>query len=335
MGSEELIRSGCAYCNSSSNLNPCKGGCMVALYCSQEHQKADEEEHKPKCQAIHEQRLEHLFVRNKIIEHVGPSGRTLMITATKAYLTNKAWLMEYLSSLQELRMALSQVHTRQAIEQEMELVEKWHGSQTIAEFVSGYMRVTPYLIRLDRDDECRPLYLDGLNDLRVHRDHTYRTPGIHILGLIQGCLLKILLRVRVAVDLVSLKMAAQVAGPKVPTEILDVIRREVVTSPLVWKKRPVLEASNHDREIGELHKDIQLMAGHVHSHNQYLWRSMFPDESFGKALDDLEMEKPQEVSEAEGTVEWLQKAWSESPGALDYLLGVLRKTILTDGFETR
>ncbi|KAI9039323.1 zinc finger MYND domain-containing protein [Aspergillus affinis] len=244
-----VLRNGCFYCNSSFNLTPCQGGCMVVLYCSKEHQEADEAAHQPKCEELCTARPEHLQERDRVL-------RTVKIindwqTLVRGTIHGPFFLLNYTLTQKHFRYYLSTIHITLSLESEMELVKNWCVPSHLKPACEA-TRVAPFLIRLSRDDELACEYLDGLDISRFQICPINPVSDIHLKMITRCNVIKTLLRVRVAVDLKMLRMTTKALESKMPTEILDQVRQEVAVSPLVWKSHRVIESGD---SYGRLNQD--------------------------------------------------------------------------------
>ncbi|KAH8429345.1 zinc finger MYND domain-containing protein [Aspergillus melleus] len=324
-----LERNGCAYCNSAFNLTQCQGGCMVVLYCSQEHQEAHDAQHRRKCEDICVSRATHLEERDRVMRqaNVTDDWQTFVRRTNPGSL----FLFKYTISQMFYRCSLSLVHTTLALESEMDLVKNWYVPSRNKPTCEA-IRIAPFLIRLNRDDELAREYLDGLDISKFQISTTSTISGNYWKMKTRCNFVKILVRVRVAVDLRMLRMTTKALESAVPTEILDQIRQEVAVSPLVWKNRRFIESNDHDTLIQALDKDIIHSVQEIHSENGNLWGEMFKDGELTvpfkhRLPGGTEINTDMKQDEAHSIIRDSQLAWRGSPGAVDYLQRILRMVL--------
>lgn len=307
---------------------------MVAMYCSPEHQAADEKEHQMKCGSVHECRLDYLLVRRKIIEQSGTGQHVFVRFNGRTYPTYVKWISEYHDAVMRFKAAVAKVRTKQAIECEVNLIKHWYAAVGLRECNALFARTSLLFIRLNRDDECPDLFMNGLDciDVDLH-GHTFLPEDEYCIIGNTARLIHILLRVRVAVDLRSLQMTAKAVGEKFPKEIFNQICQSVVCSPFVQNNCHVLESDSHNMVITRLDEGIQEMALALHRKSGDFWRLMFPEQLSEKLLPihpekNLDSLLEGHIGSTKEALEDLRQAWLDSPGAVDYFLPLLLNGIV-------
>jgi hypothetical protein len=124
-----------------------------------------------------------------------------------------------------------------------------------------------------------------------------------------------LLKVKLVLDLQALGNIKDAAGDKVPAEILNSMRLQIVSSPIITGNREILERDDHKAAITELTTQIRALHRAVQRANEYFWDCLINYE---------EPELPQAFSpgsfeEAQLALHYSYDAWLECPGALKFI----------------
>lgn len=136
---------------------------------------------------------------------------------------------------------------------------------------------------------------------------TSRYPEISYLA----CLF--LLKTRLLANLISLNNARQQAGPHLPQELLDTVKRYAVGS-IISSNREILGRTHHSVQIEDLYQQIRQCFNKVKKANAHFWPAM---------LNPGEHLKARPETYTVGSVEEMQlklqncyDAFAETPGAM-------------------
>lgn len=135
-----------------------------------------------------------------------------------------------------------------------------------------------------------------------------------------------LLKIRLLVDLRAVKTAA-VLGDRVPQEILDSIRGEMV-SPIIGNNATLVQDIMDDRNIEpyiqRMEAQVSKLHQYVHKKNKYFWPALL------EPGDNLTVRpaycSPGEVSEMQICLQQNYAAWTETPKAIDVIKAVIQKS---------
>lgn len=129
-----------------------------------------------------------------------------------------------------------------------------------------------------------------------------------------------LLKIRLLMDVRALQNSLMI-GEKVPQEVLDSVRGELVSGSVVAENRSIMNAQDQTSLIKKLESQVQDLYAAVQKLNKYFWPALLKP---GKHLTA----RPEAYSH--GSMEQMQlvlqynlDAWTETPGAL----GVVRDLV--------
>ena len=135
-------------------------------------------------------------------------------------------------------------------------------------------------------------------------------------GHLHHCVAITLLKIKLLVDVRELQNAS-VIGNKVPQEILDGVRSQLVSGSIVSEKKNVMNAQDQSALIVNLEVQIEELHETIDCMNRYFWPAL---------LDPEEHLITQPESYSHGSFEEMQivlqqtyDAWTETPGALDMI----------------
>ncbi|KAL2040160.1 hypothetical protein N7G274_007063 [Stereocaulon virgatum] len=332
----------CASCNArsgSSKLFSCSA-CKVVYYCGRDHQAADRDAHKFACNAI-KKRQKHLdqeetALRSLPGDWVTPpnlfeehAGHFWGITATRDYMRARYALVE----------ALLKIKTYAAVEAAyghiMEMLRLCRGDNM------GVRDLVPALaLRLGRDQQCYDFCIwwatTGLRSdydwgdldlpyLDVNGADVFLSPPEDVFdkyASLSHLAAITLLKIRLLLD-VRVLQTSSVIGHKVPQEILDRVREQLVSGSVVAENRSVMNATDQTPLIQNLENQVQVLYTVTKNSNRHFWPALLNP---GKHLTA----RPEAY--CQGSLEQMQlvlqynfDAWAETPGAVDMIKDLMRQ----------
>ncbi|MCJ1382607.1 hypothetical protein MMC17_005720 [Xylographa soralifera] len=330
----------CAYCNASgsnSKLFLCQA-CRVVYYCNREHQVAHRETHKGACYDIKKSRhhLEREETRlrslpgdwmtptNLFEEHV---GHFWTILETRGYMRACYGLVE----------ALLKIKTHAAVE-----AAHGHVMDILRLCRSDNMGVRDMLpaleLRLGRDQQCYDFCKwwattgqEGDYDwgeianpyLDIKDADVFEPPIEHFLSAsdLGHSVAITLLKIRLLIDVRALQNSSMIAT-RVPQEILDSLRRQLVSS-VVAGNRSIMDNTDQVPLIQNLERQVQDLYTGVMKSNMHFWPALLNP---GRHLTV----RPEAFSH--GSLEQMQvvlkssiDAWTETPGAVEVIKKLVKK----------
>jgi len=330
---------GCAVCGRMDNLSRC-GGCKVVSYCGRDHQVSDRPAHKAFCNKIKKARAKLDKEEGTLRAHPGdwmlPAnpleseqaiGRFWGLVGTRDYMRARFGVVD----------AQLKINTRQAVETALD-----HMLDMLCLCRGDNMSlrdIVPALfLRLGRDQECYDFckwwvttgrkgdydYSDtSLPYLDIKNADVFEPvdPFIGTYPNLTGTIAITLLKIRLLMDLQTLERAKQQAGPYVPQEILDNIRKHAVSS-VTASNRGILDR-DQTPHISVLEAQVTQLFQTVHEANKHFWPAMLePGENlttrpqlFGRG-DRQEMQIK---------LQYWYNAWIETPGAIGVIKELSKK----------
>jgi hypothetical protein len=312
----------CAVCPKTTSLSTCSG-CNVIQYCSRPHQVEHRPIHKGICKRIGKAKL--------VLKAEEEEEKMLNAVAGKAF---PAWAQSgtTLDPLLKLATAELEIDTRLAVQAGLNHVLEMAGLSKTNMLGTADLAV-PCFLRLGRDQECydfmkwwittpestmqppKKPYTSVRNADVLESSSIFmgKCPSLNFMA----CL--ILLKLRILMDLQSLQRSAAEVGGKLPQELVDEIRADMVSSALT---RAVIEREDHSASIAALVTEIKEMLSATHKANEHFWPGVLHS-------TDEEMTRAENYGDAVGQemLEGLRltyKAWAETPGAreaIEVLLG--------------
>ncbi len=326
--------------NTASNLLRCQG-CHVTHYCGREHQAADRESHRRVCNAIKkaQQRLEfeETRLRNQPPDMFTPArlfeehaGHFWGILETRDYMRARYALME----------ALLKVKTHAAVKAAHD-----HAMDCLRLCRSDNMGVR-YMIpalklRLGRDQECYDFIKwyattgqEGDYDwgdldnpfLNLKQEDVFeKLPAntTHRFASLPHTVALTLLKLRLKLDLRVLQQSSLI-GTRVPQEIMDNIRRQVV-GDVVSRRKDIMHATDLTPWNRELDRQIQALIEAVKTQNPRFWDGLFRPGNHLTAR--FEAYSPGSIQEMQLNLQLSYDSWMETPGAMDLLGELLRRKV--------
>ena len=332
----------CSHCNvnsSTSKLFLCQA-CKVVHYCGRDHQMAHRDNHKNHCNAIKKsQRVldrEETKLRSNQGDMFTPPnlfeeevGHFWGITETRDYMRARYGLVE----------ALLKVKTYAAAEAAhghlMDLLRLCRGDNM------GVRDLVPALaLRLGRDQECYDFckwwattgqeshYDWGDMDnpyLDVKNADAFESPREYFArkyGSLSHSVAITLLKIRLLMDVRALQNSS-VIGDRVPQEILDSVRGQLVSGSVVAGNKDVMNSQDQTPLIENLEAQVQELFVAVKNMNKYFWPALLNP---GKHLTARpQAYSPGSLEETQLKLQYSYDAWTETPGAIDVVRELVKR----------
>lgn len=320
--------------NTASTLLRCQG-CHVTHYCGRDHQAADRESHRRVCTAIKEAQqkldLEETTLRNQPPDMFTPArlfedhaGHFWAIMGTRNYMRARYALIEALlkvktyaavqaihahamDCLRLCRSANMGVHDilpalKLRLGQDCYDFIKWHATTGQDDQYDWGDLDNPFL---DLKGE------DAFETLPANTTHRFSALP-HTVALT-------LLKLRLKLELRVLQQSS-VLGTKVPQEIVDNIREQVV-GDIVSRRKDIMDATDLTPLDKELDKQIQALIETVKTQNPRFWDGLFrPEDHLTARIDAY---SPGSVQEMQRALQLSYDSWIETPGAMDLMRELL------------
>ena len=328
----------CSSCNqsgksTSTNLLRCQG-CKAVYYCGREHQLVDREAHKGVCNAIkkatktlasEEQRLRSLpadmFMPQPIFEE--HAGHFWGIHETRPYMRARYGVVEALLKIK------TYAAVKAAHEHLMEMLRLCRGDNM------GVRDIVPALfLRLGNDQGCYDFCVwyattgqsgdydwgdMDLGFLDVKDANVFEAVPKNLASKycdLSHAVAITLLKIKVLMDVRSLRDSS-IIGEKVPQEIIDDIRTQLVTGTVIARHVNVTDVDNQKSVIQTLEGQIKDLYTTIEARNVHFWPALL---SPGSNL----IARPQAYShgsksEMQLVLKYNYEAWSETPGAIDMI----------------
>lgn len=321
---------GCVVCKRRDNLSRC-GGCKVVSYCGRDHQASDRPQHKAFCNKMKKAQAkldeEEVTLRAhpgdwmlpaNPLESEGAIGHFWGLVDTRDYMRARYGVVD----------AQLKFNTRQAVETALD-----HMLDMLRLCRSdnmGLRDIVPALfLRLTRDQECYDFckwwettgsegnydfgdtslpYLDIKNaDVFEPVD-----PFIGRYSSLSQTIAITLLKIRLLIDLQTLERAKKQAGPYVPQEILDTIRKHAVSSVIAgnWE---ILDR-DQTPHINVLEAQVIQLFETVNNANKHFWPAML--EPGDNLTARPQYYSPGDRREMQLKLQYWFNAWVETPGAI-------------------
>ncbi|MCJ1388641.1 hypothetical protein MMC18_001489 [Xylographa bjoerkii] len=331
----------CAHCNakaSNSKLFLCQA-CRVVYYCNRDHQVAHREDHKRTCNAIKKNRQylereetglrshpgDFMTPENLFEEH---AGRFWDIHETRPYMRARFALVETLLKIKTY-VALEAAHGHI-----MDMLRLCRSDNM------GVRDVLPALeLRLGRDQQCYDFckwwattgqkgdYDWGDMDnpyLDVKGADVFEPPLENFLTSydLSHTVAITLLKVRMLIDVRALQNSS-ILGTKVPQEILDSLRGQLVTGSIIAENKSIMNSTDQAPLIQRLEGQVQELYKGIKKSNKHFWPGLLnpgrhmtarPDAFSHGSLEQMQL-----------VLQYSLDAWTESPGAVDVIKALVRK----------
>ena len=315
--------------------------CKIIHYCGRDHQVAHRPAHKESCNAIKKTQAMLDREESKLRSHPGDfmtpphlfeehAGYFWGIHETRAYMRARYALVEALLKVNTYAAA----HAAHA--HLMDMLRLCRGDNM------GVRDLVPALkLRLGRDQECydfckwwattgqesRYDWGDMSNPyLDIKNADVFESPhGLFIreYGSLSHSSATTLLKIRLLLDLRALQNSLMI-GNKVPQEVLDSVRGELVSGSVIADNKGIMDAKDQAPLIERLEIQVRDLYGAVQKSNRYFWQALLEP---GKHLSARpEAFSHGSVEEMQLVVQYGLGAWTETPGAL----GVVRELVSQD-----
>lgn len=129
-----------------------------------------------------------------------------------------------------------------------------------------------------------------------------------------------LLKTRLILDLKSLQNSAP-AGEKVPRELFDIIRSQLV-STVVAKNKDIMESTDHGPLIDTLRSQVRELYAGVKQLNKYFWPALIQPGSHLTARPPAYSRGTPE--EMQLVLQYSYDSWVETPGAIDVIRELMK-----------
>lgn len=332
----------CSYCDvnsSDSKLFLCQA-CRVVYYCGRDHQVAHREKHKQACNAIKNSQKALNREETKLRSHPGDfmtppnlfeehAGQFWGILETRGYMRARYALVE----------ALLKIKTFAAVEAAhghiMDLLRLCRSDNM------GVRDQVPALnLRLGKDQECYDFckwwattgqegdydWGDMTNPyLDVKNADVFEPPLKNFVskyGSLSHSAAITLLKIRLLMDVRALQNSSMIKN-KVPQEILDSVRGQLVSGSAIAENRSIMNAEDQTSLIENLQVQVQDLYAAVKSLNEHFWPALLNP---GKHLTARpEAYSHGSLAQMQLVLQYSYDAWTETPGAVDVIRELARK----------
>lgn len=331
----------CAVCDtttSTSKLFRCDA-CKIVHYCGRSHQLADRLGHKAACTSI--KKTLDTLTRQEAQLRANPGD---WMTPANLFDTQVGHFWGILDTRPYMRARFAHIEAMLSVKNYL-AVEKAH--EHVMDILRlnrsdnmGVRDLAPVLkLRLGRDQECYDFckwyatsgqdshydwgnmelpFLDvrGANVLEPVRAVMTSFPDLsHIVALA-------LLKIRVLLDVRALHNS-EVIGSKVPQEILNNVRGELVSGSLLVENKSLLKTQNQTALILCLETQVEELYNTVEKENKYFWEALL--EPGGHLEAKPEYYSSGSVEQMQVTLKFSYDAWVETPGAVELIEHIMEE----------
>ncbi|KAH8671770.1 hypothetical protein BGZ60DRAFT_527222 [Tricladium varicosporioides] len=325
----------CPVCSKKENLLRCQG-CKVMPYCGREHQISDRSSHKSACNAIKKAHNELNRQEQELRSHPGDMSMSANVFEDSV---GRFWgiygTRPYMRARYALAASLLKVHQYDAIkagfDHIMDLLRLCRGDNMGVRFQAPAL-----FLRLGKDQECYDFmkwwFTTGsqadydwgdvnLPYLNLNGEDVFESPELFLEQRpnLSYAVALTLLKVKLLLDVKMLE-SVTVAGEKVPAEILDNIRDQLVTRAVITERKEVMEAQDLEPFIRELVGQIAGLHAVVTKANRFFWQALLDPSQHLSALPSAY--SPGSVEEMQLVLNYSYDAWIETPGAIDIVRGL-------------
>ncbi|KAH8724222.1 hypothetical protein GQ44DRAFT_283193 [Phaeosphaeriaceae sp. PMI808] len=338
VASQGLV-TGCVVCARKNNLSRCSA-CKVVSYCGHHHQASDRPAHKSFCNKIKKAQAKFDEEDAALRAHPGDwmlPANPLESEQAIGHFWGLIDTRDYMRARFAVVDAQLKVNTSQAVETALD-----HMLDMLRLCRSdnmGLRDIVPALfLRLNRDQECYDFckwwYTTGsemdydwgdtsLPYLDIKNADVFEPADLYIgeYPSLSPTVAITLLKIRLLMDLQTVRRAQQEAGPYVPQEILDTIRGHAVSS-IIAGNRGILDG-DQTPHINILEKQIKQLFEAVNEVNKHFWPAMLEP---GQNITT----RPQyygigDREEMQIKLQYWYNAWVETPGAIGVVKELLKK----------
>ncbi|KAL8790002.1 MAG: hypothetical protein Q9213_000888 [Squamulea squamosa] len=324
----------CALCNSSieGTLSRCVA-CSVVHYCNRDHQVAHRGAHKKACNGIkkasksldrEEKRLraypgDWMTPPNLFEEYV---GRFWGICETRTYMRSYYAVVKALLAI-DTYAAVDAARSHLA-----DMLRLCRGDNMGVRHL-----VAATLLRLGRDQDCYD-FCKWYATTGNRRDYDWGDMSLGFLdvkdadvfeplladflgrfGDLSFTVALTLLKIRLLLDLQALQNSAAI-GHKVPQEILDAVRSQLVTA-VVSNNAGIMNSVNQAPLIEKIEKQVRTLYEKVCQQNQHFWPTLLnPAGNLGVRPDAYSSGSLQQM---QIMLNYSYSSWKETPGAIEMI----------------
>jgi hypothetical protein len=130
-----------------------------------------------------------------------------------------------------------------------------------------------------------------------------------------------LVKFRLLLDIKALQNST-VLGEKVPQELLDNIRGQLVSS-IVAGNKDIMESKDQTALIKKLETQVEKLYKAVNASNKYFWSALLRPSSHLNARP--QMYSPGTVEHMQLVLQYSYASWAETPGAIDMIKELSKK----------
>lgn len=335
--SNRLI-TGCAalQCPKSTNLSRCTS-CKVVLYCSREHQTSDWTFHKKFCTRV--KKAQAILDKEEATLRAHP-GNDLVernpFETCVAYFWAYHGTRPYVCARYAVVDALSLINTRAAVQtaldHALDMFRLCEGVDIQVQFVLST------LLRVGQDQECYDLCKVWVNTSPLNVTNIEQTspPYAYLKGedVFEPASVLLskkmdpplaaaftLLKIRLLLDLQTLRRATREVGTRLPREILDNILQFSVGS-IVGRNRRILEQADHTPRIQNLKVQVKRFFDYVHKTNSDFWPALL---RLGLLRTQKLIHPPSgDWGRFQIKTQYYYTAWAETPGAIEVIKSLLK-----------
>ena len=131
-----------------------------------------------------------------------------------------------------------------------------------------------------------------------------------------------LLKIRLLMDLRALQNSSMIRS-KVPQEILDSVRGQLVSGSVIAENKTIMNAKDHTPLIGNLEVQIQDLYTAVQKSNKYFWPALLNPTKHLTARPEAYSHGS--VAQMQLILQYSFDSWTETPGAVDVIRELVRK----------
>ncbi|KAK0108231.1 hypothetical protein ONS95_003051 [Cadophora gregata] len=321
----------CPTCNKTDKLLRCLG-CGVMFYCGKEHQASDRPAHKKACSSVKKVQKHLEIEEQKLRNHPGDFmtpdnifengvGHFWGIHETRPYMRARHVLVDALLTIK------TKAAVQAALDHVLDILRLCRGDNM------GVRSIAPGLyLRLGKDQECYDFvkwwrttgqesdydwgntdnpYLD-VKDADAFEESgfvgsKYTDPSF-------GAAITVL-KIRLLLDLKALQNASLI-GKKVPQELLDQIRGQLV-STIVGNNKDIMDSEDQGPLVKKLEDQVKQMHVAVGKSNKYFWPALLNPGPHLTAT--LTMYSHGTIPHMQLCLQQSYDSWAETPGAIDII----------------
>lgn len=327
----------CPVCSSTENLLRCQA-CKVQTYCGREHQVSDRDAHKKACNGVKKAQQSLDLEEQKLRDHPGdfmtpPNlfeegvGHFWGIHETRPYMRARYALVECLLKIKTLHAVQT------ALDHALDMLRLCRGDNI------GVRECIPAMfLRLGKDQECydfikwyfttgRDSHYDwgdtDLPFLDVKDADAFESVELYTGRFADTSFVVAvaLIKFRLLLDVQALQNST-VLGEKVPQELLDNIRGQLVSS-IVAGNKDIMESKDQTLLIKKLETQVEELYKAVKESNKSFWPALLRPGPHLTARP--QMYSPGSVEHMQLILQYSYASWAETPGAIDMIRALSKK----------